>query len=39
VHLHDEVRRALAAGLGELVTADGVFAAASTWIVSATNAP
>jgi ubiquinone/menaquinone biosynthesis C-methylase UbiE len=35
-HLHERVREALRAGLGELRTADGVRGDASTWIVSAT---
>lgn len=35
-HLHDPVREALRDGLEEFVTADGVVAPASTWIVSAT---
>jgi ubiquinone/menaquinone biosynthesis C-methylase UbiE len=34
-HLHDQVREALRDGLQEFVTADGVIAPASTWIVSA----
>jgi ubiquinone/menaquinone biosynthesis C-methylase UbiE len=33
-HLHDSVREALRAGLAEFMTADGVIAPASTWIVS-----
>ena len=37
-HLHGAVREALRAGLAESVTADGVIARASTWIVSATGA-
>jgi ubiquinone/menaquinone biosynthesis C-methylase UbiE len=35
-HLHDRVRVALREGLDEFMTADGVVAPASTWIVSAT---
>jgi hypothetical protein len=34
-HLHDQVRAALRDGLGQFLTADGVVAPASTWIVSA----
>ena len=37
-HLHDGVREALRAGLADFLTADGVIAPASTWIVSATRA-
>jgi trans-aconitate methyltransferase len=33
---HDEVREALRAGLGEYVTPDGLWARASTWVVTAT---
>jgi ubiquinone/menaquinone biosynthesis C-methylase UbiE len=36
-HLHDLVRDALRHGLDEFVTAGGVVAPASTWVVSATN--
>jgi ubiquinone/menaquinone biosynthesis C-methylase UbiE len=36
-YLHDEVRAALRSGLAELVTANGVVGAASTWIVAATR--
>ena len=35
-HMHDEVRAALAEGLAEFVRPDGVWATASTWLVSAT---
>jgi ubiquinone/menaquinone biosynthesis C-methylase UbiE len=38
-HLHHQVRRALAEGLADLVTPDGVVGRASTWIISATQAP
>jgi SAM-dependent methyltransferase len=34
-HRHEEVRDALREGLSELVTPDGVYGTASTWIVSA----
>jgi hypothetical protein len=34
-HLHDDVRTALRAGLGEFESPDGLRAGASTWIVSA----
>jgi ubiquinone/menaquinone biosynthesis C-methylase UbiE len=37
-HLHGEVRQALRAGLGQMVTPQGVYAAASTWIVAASTA-
>jgi ubiquinone/menaquinone biosynthesis C-methylase UbiE len=36
-HLHDQVRDALADGLTDLITPDGVIGHASTWIVSATT--
>jgi ubiquinone/menaquinone biosynthesis C-methylase UbiE len=36
-HLHDTVRDSLRSGLADFVTANGVVAPASTWIVSATN--
>jgi ubiquinone/menaquinone biosynthesis C-methylase UbiE len=36
-HLHGEVRRALEAGLSDMVTPDGVRGMASTWIVNATK--
>ncbi len=36
-HLHGQVQEALEAGLADLLTADGVMAAGSTWIVSARN--
>jgi ubiquinone/menaquinone biosynthesis C-methylase UbiE len=35
-HLHDQVRSALRDGMGEFARSDGVWAGASTWIVSAT---
>jgi SAM-dependent methyltransferase len=38
-HLHGEVRDALRAGLADYLTADGVVAPASTWIVSAVSPP
>jgi SAM-dependent methyltransferase len=34
-HLHDRVREALSAGIQDFVTPDGLYAPASTWIVSA----
>jgi hypothetical protein len=34
-HLHDDVRAALEEGLAESEGPDGLFAGASTWIVSA----
>jgi ubiquinone/menaquinone biosynthesis C-methylase UbiE len=36
-HLHGQVHEALVEGIGEFVTPDGVWAGASTWIVSAVN--
>ena len=35
-HLHEPIREALCEGMAEYATPDGVFSAASTWIVSAT---
>jgi SAM-dependent methyltransferase len=35
-HLHDDIRRALSEGMDEFVRDDGVWAPASTWIVTAT---
>ena len=34
-HLHEPIRQALGEGMAEFVTPDGVFAPASTWIVTA----
>ena len=34
-HMHDEVRAAVTAGLAEFASPDGVYAGASSWIVSA----
>jgi hypothetical protein len=36
-HLHEDVRRALQAGLADMVTPEGVRGIASTWIVKATK--
>jgi SAM-dependent methyltransferase len=38
-HLHGEVREALRDGLGEFAGPDGVWAPASTWVVTASSAP